>query len=67
MMGYLYASFGGAFVAWAMTRFAVAKGWYLAHKTQIASTVQEAKALGQMAAGAAKAVDQMAQSAQKKA
>lgn len=67
MMGYLYASFGGAFVAWAMTRFAVAKGWYLAHKTQIASTVAEAKSLGQIAAKDAQSVAAATQSVAKKA
>ena len=56
MMGYLYGAFGGALVSWALTQFAVLKGWYLAHKTQIASTVAEAKAMGQIVAGDAKAV-----------
>ena len=66
MTGYLYSAFGGALAAWAITRFAVAKGWYLAHKVQIASTVAEAKAMATMADKDARSISSGVQQATQK-
>jgi hypothetical protein len=56
MLTHLYAALAGAFAAWAATRFAVARGWYLAHCGQIASTVAEAKAMRTLASKDAQSV-----------
>ncbi len=66
MTGYIYSAFSGALAAWAVTRFAVAKGRFLAHKVQIASTVVEAKAMATMADKDAKSIASAVQQATQK-
>ena len=54
-MAELYAFGIGILVGWGATRFAVAKGWYLAHKTQISAVVSNVKMDATTAASVAQA------------
>ena len=54
-MDNLIALVVGVGTGWGITRFAVAKGWYLAHRTQISAVVSNVKMDATTAASGAQA------------